>query len=264
LESGPTYPGLLDALRDKIHRWTESLWDPARGGFRQNAKIGVNLMSTTDVAWIRYAVNDQDLDGGHREAWVRWLQQAQDPETGIIRYDPRDGGLVHSNGHALWHTIRALNILGAQLLHFPHYLRSAMSVKGLQSWFDAVDWDSRQSNHHEVLGLVPLLANLDDTAWSETFYHNIAAQQNPENGGFPRSQMNISRTYAYTVIHHATGRMPPRAEKIVDRMLAVQQPNGFYQAPVSRILTRLRDTQSGHFSGFFTCCYRIPQIMGLP
>jgi len=147
----------------------------------------------------------------------------------MIRYDPRDGGLVHSNGHAMWHTVRALNILGAQLLHFPHYLRSAMSNKGLEAWFDAVDWDGRRSNHHEVLGLVPLLANLDDPAWTDTFYRKIAEQQHPKNGGFPRVKINISRTYAYTVLHRATGRMPPRGEKIVDSMLALQQPNGCWQ-----------------------------------
>jgi hypothetical protein len=228
-QSGAADSGGLDALREKIHRWTESLWDPALGGFRQNARIGVNLMSTTDVAWMRYAVDDPDLDGGHREAWVRRLQKAQDPQTGLVRYDPRDGGVVHSNGHGLWQTVRALNILGAQLCHFPHYLRSAMSVKGLEAWFDAVDWDSRQSNHHEVLGLTPLLANLDDAAWTEAFYRKIAAQQDRQTGGFPRQKLNISRTFAYTALYRATGRMPPRAEQIVDSILALQQPSGFWE-----------------------------------
>ena len=222
--------GFLDALRDKIHRWTESLWDPARGGFRQNAAIGVNLMSTTDVAWMRYAANDPDIGGGHRDAWVRSLQQSQDSRTGIVRYDPRDGGLLHSDGHALWQTVRALNILGGQLLHFPHYLRSAANVRGLKAWFDAVDWDGGRSNHHEVLGLVPLLANLNDPEWTEVFYRKIAEQQSPENGGFPRSKLNISRTFAYTALHCATGRLPPRPQKIVDAMLALQQPDGFWQA----------------------------------
>jgi hypothetical protein len=226
---GQAHPGLLDRLRDKIHTWTESLWDDARGGFRQNAEIGVNLMSTTDVAWLRYAVNDPDLAGGHRDAWVRWLQQAQDPKTGIVRYNPADGGLVHSDGHALWHTVRALNILGGQLLHFPHYLRGVMTAKGLAAWFDSIDWDSGRSNHHEVLGLVPLLANLNDPEWADTLYGKIAEQQNPQTGGFPRSKLNISRTFAYTALHRATDRMPPHAEKIVDLMLAAQQPDGFWQ-----------------------------------
>jgi hypothetical protein len=29
------------------------LWDPQAGGYRQNEAVGVNLMSTTDIAWIR-------------------------------------------------------------------------------------------------------------------------------------------------------------------------------------------------------------------
>lgn len=40
--------------------------------------------------------------------------------------------------------------------------------------------------------------------------------------------LNISRTFAYTVLHRATGRMPPRPEKIADAMLALQQPDGFW------------------------------------
>lgn len=228
---GAKYPGVLDTLRGKIHRWTESLWDPARGGFRQNDRIGVNLMSTTDVAWMRYAVNDPDLCGDHREAWVRWLQRQQDPQTGIVRYNPRDGGLLHSDEHGLWHTVRALNILGAELLHFPETLRGAMSAKGLEAWFDAVDWEAnpRGGAHHKVLGLVPLLANIEDPAWVDTFYRMLAKQQNPETGCFPRSMLNVSRTFAYTSIHRATGRMPPNAKKTVDSILNAQKANGFWE-----------------------------------
>jgi hypothetical protein len=57
----------LNELRDKIHAYTESLWDDKEGGFRQNAEIGVNLLSTTDVAWLRYATNDPDIGGKHRD-----------------------------------------------------------------------------------------------------------------------------------------------------------------------------------------------------
>jgi len=186
-------------------------------------------MSTTDVAWMRYAVNDPDLDGGHREAWIRYLQQGQDAKTGKVSYGPGPGGQGHPDGHAMWHTVRALNILGGRLLHFPHYLRKVTTPAGLAAWFDAVDWDGSPWNHHEVLGLVPLLVNLDDARWTETFYKKIVEQQNPDNGCFPRSKVSISRTFAYTALHRATGRMPPRADKIVDTMLTLQNPNGFWE-----------------------------------
>lgn len=219
----------LDELRDTVCEWTESLWDPETGGFRHNAQIGPNVMSTTDVVWMRYAVNESDLAAGHRASVVAYLQECQDPVTGMVCHDPGPAGQGHSCGHALWQTVRSLNLLGADLLHFPHYLRSAATVEGLERWFDAVDWDDPASNHHEVLALAPLLVSLDDPAWAETYYRKIAEQQDEETGAWPRTRTGISRTFAYTALHRAAGRIPDRAEPMLDTILSMQRPNGFWE-----------------------------------
>lgn len=219
----------LDEMRDEVHAWTESLWDEPTGGFRMNAEVGPNVMTTTDVAWMRYATHDPDLYGPHREAWVRYLQTRQDPDTGVVAHDLGPGGQGHSNGHALWQTVRALNILGGKLLLCPIHFRALACPEALRSWFDRVDWDGPRSNHHEVLGLTPLLASLDSADWSRVFFEKIAEQQNPETGAWPRPQVNISRTFAYTALHRAVGLIPPRPEKIVDVILSLQRPNGFWQ-----------------------------------
>jgi hypothetical protein len=44
---------MLTSIRGEAGGSNESLGDDARGGFRQNAEIGVNRMSTTDVAGLR-------------------------------------------------------------------------------------------------------------------------------------------------------------------------------------------------------------------
>ncbi|MGI5819605.1 MAG: hypothetical protein ACOX9R_16090 [Armatimonadota bacterium] len=219
----------LDALRDTVCAWTESLWDRRTGGFRHNAQIGPNVMSTTDVVWMRYAVNASDLAAGHRDAVVACLQGYQDPVTGKVCHDPGPAGQGHSCGHAFWQTVRALNLLGADLLHFPHHLRSALTVEGLERWFDAVDWDGPTSNHHEVLALTPLLASLDDPAWAETYFRKIGEQQDPTTGTWSRSRTNISRTFAYTALHRAAGRMPERPERMLDTILSLQRPGGFWE-----------------------------------
>ena len=218
----------LDYLRVRVHDWTESLRDPATGGFRQNDEVGANVMSSTDVAWLRYATNDQDIGGARRDAWVRYLQARQDPRTGMIRHDPGPGGQGHGPGHAFWHTVRALNILGAELPFFPRYLQAVTTPAGLAAWFDATDWESAGATHHETLGLTPLLASLDDPEWAEVFYRKIAEQQSSETGAWPRSRTSISRTFAYTALHLATGRVPAWPKKIVDVMLRLQGPNGFW------------------------------------
>jgi len=219
----------LDEFRDDIHAWTEGLWDEETGGFRMSAKVGVNVMTTTDVAWMRYAVNDPNILGSHREPWVRYLQKRQDSHTGLVRHDPGPAGQGHSDGHALWQTVRALSILGGTLPIFPRHLRPLVNPGVLRAWFDKVDWDGPDSNHHEVLGLAPLLAGLDDPKWAKAFYEKLVEQQNPETGCWPRPKVGISRTFAYTCLHRAAGLMPPHAEKIVDTMLSLQQPNGFWQ-----------------------------------
>ncbi len=219
----------LDEVRETICQWTASLWDPQTGGFRHNAEIGPNVMSTTDVVWMRYAVNETDLAAGHREEVISYLQGCQDPSTGKICHDPGPAGQGHSCGHAFWQTVRALNLLGADLRHFPHHLRSACTVKGLERWFDAVDWDGPESNHHEVLALTPLLVSLDDPEWADTYYRKIAQQQDPETGAWPRSRVNISRTFAYTALHRAAGRMPPEPERMLDTIFSLQRPSGFWE-----------------------------------
>ena len=219
-------PDFLDDLRTEIHEWTESLWDPEVGGFRQNAEVGANLLSTTDVAWLRYATNDPDFSAGHAAEWISYLQNSQDPETGLISY--RSAGQGHSDGHAFWHTVRALKVLGADILRFPEHLRGATTVDGLRAWFDAVDWDGPASNHHEVLGLVPLIVSLEDPALAEAFYERLAEQQNKTTGAWPRPKPNISRTFAYTVLHVAVGAVPPHADRMLDTILSLQDSAGFW------------------------------------
>jgi hypothetical protein len=229
--------GFLDQLRDKVHDWTESLWDAQACGFRQNDTIGVNLLSTTDVAWLRYATNDPELDGGHRDPWIGYLERAQDPKTGVISYRQHPGAQRHNDGHAMWHTVRALNILGGKLLHFPHHLRKIATVDGLAEWFDAVDWDSPQSSHHKVLGLVPLLVNLNNQRWTETFYRKIQEQQNPATGVWPRSKIYMSRTFAYTTLHLATGRVAGVPERTIDSVLSLQDDSVFFSGKLPHFAT---------------------------
>jgi hypothetical protein len=190
----------------------------------------VNLLSTTDIAWIRYAMRDlTGLDDARREKWVGWIRNQQKPD-GHFEYTAAVGeGNMHSNGHAFWHANRALGILGSEVQIFPAYLRPAMTTSGLQMWF--AKWEAQVSRtHHDVLGLIPILANTDDTEWIEMFYQQLARQQDPETGTWPwGATTNISRTFAYSAIFRATNRIPPQPEKIIDAMLRLQSEDGFWR-----------------------------------
>ena len=224
----------LDHLRGQLHGWSLTLYDPSSGGFRLNERIEPSVLSTTDVVWIRYAVNDPDPGAPDREAVVEYLQGKQHPETGRVRHDPGPAGQGHSDGHAFWQTVRALRILGARLLHFPAYLQAMMTPSGLDAWFRRFDWDGftdeRRGNHREILGLVPVVASLGDDGLTDILFRNIATQQNPETGTWPRAGTNISRTFAYTALHMAVGRLPNMPEAIINEILRLQKANGSWDA----------------------------------
>jgi hypothetical protein len=254
-------PRFLDSLRGALHTWTLSLFDPTSGGFRHNAQIGVNPLSSTDVIWMRYAANDSDLAAPDRAAIVAYLQSVQEPDTGRVRHDSGPGGQGHADAHAFWQMVRALNILDAGLLHPPRFLARLLTLDGLRQWFDQFDWNAMwqpgnttAGNHHEVLGLVPILASLNDPEWAALYFQKIHEQQDQTTGTWPVGKMNISRTFAYTALHLATGQIPPMPERILDAMIDHQQDDGVWENPVARfhtmdaiyVLTRL----PGHIGGY--------------
>jgi hypothetical protein len=249
----------LDALRDALHAWSVSLFDAETGGFRQNAAVGVNPLSSTDLIWMRYATNDSDVGAPNREAVIAYLQGNQEPGSGRISYGPAGQG--HVDAHAFWQTVRALNILGAQLAHPPRYLAHLLTPDGLTRWFDSLDWNAMwrpgnttAGNHHEVLGIIPVLASLSDPEWTEVCFQKIAEQQDQTTGAWPVGKPNISRTFAYTALYLAAGRIPPLPERVLDVMLELQQPDGVWENPLARfhtmdaiyVLTRL----PGHIGGY--------------
>jgi hypothetical protein len=187
-------------------------------------------MGTTDAVWLRYAVNDPDLGAPDRDAVIRYMQGAQAPSTGMVAHAWWDG---HCTGHAFWQTVRALKILGTDLAHFPAHLSPMCSSAGLDAWFAGFDWNSsagsRPGNHHEVLGLVPVVVSLRDNELTETFFRNLAKQQDPRMGTWPHGRTGISRTFAYTALHLSADRLPAMPEKIVDEFLRLQEDSGLWE-----------------------------------
>lgn len=221
-------PRFLDSLRDVLDEWSTSLFDPASGGFRSGLGSDVDLLSSADMIWIRYAANSADPGAPDRARILGYLQRAQDPLTGRISYHSRGQG--HSDGHAFWMVVRALAILGGQLSHFPAYQQPMMTAEGLASWFDGIDWsrvdrtDPRRSNHHEVLALIPVVASI--TGLADVFLQKIGEQQDPISGTWPRGKTSISRTFAYSAVHLAAGKLPRHPDRIVSEMLRLQNASG--------------------------------------
>ncbi len=251
----PASPRLLDGFREALRPWCRSLFDAESGGFRQSEAIGPNVLASTDVVWLRYAAGEDDLGAPFPDRLIRYLQGVQDPATGRVAHDPGPGGQLHGDGHALWQTARALRLLGGELLHPPRHLLALASPEALSRWFASFDWGPGGSgNHHEVLGLAPLLASRPASDLVAAVLDQLGRQQDPRRGTWPRgAPAGISRTFAYTALHAAAGRVPDRASGIVDAVLALQRDNGlwdverphFHTMDAAYLLVRL-PPQLGH------------------
>jgi hypothetical protein len=224
-------PDWLDRFRRALGPWAAALWDEAAGGFRQSEAIGANVLASSDVVWIRHAVGDPDLGAPDADRLVAFLQGAQDPRSGEVAHDPGPGGQAHSGGHACWQVGRALHLLGADWRTCPAALRGLGSAAALEAWFDARQWHSGAAgHHHEVLGVVPLVASAGDPARVEMLLRKVAEQRDPQRGTWPRRApiLDVSRTFAYTALHLAAGRLPEHAGRIVDAILDAQGGNGLW------------------------------------
>ena len=229
----------LDDIKFEILEWAELLWDPINGGFKEKySDEDSNLFNTTDIAWMRYATNNSDLGKKFEDKWIQYLQNSQNKETGLISYQNLPQGNRHVDGHAFLQTLRSLNILKADILYFPKHMLRTTTVEGLEAWFDERVWEGinqTSGGHHNTFEVVPLLINLSDSALENAFYIKLCEQQHVATGTWPKpinsakNNPNISRTFAYTLLHRAIGKIPPNPERMLDTILSLQLQNGFWE-----------------------------------
>ena len=221
----------LDLLRSDLIAWAQSLWLEEIGAFRNGDAPTPSLRSSLFMAYILYSMDALDAVQCDRSRWIAWIQAQQSEHNGSFAFPPEHRSEQPRRGIALWNAVRALNILDGQIVRYPSYQQKATTVPGLRKWFGA--WKAAGDAHHEVLALAPTLACHPDPDWVQAFFDELADQQHPTRGRWPREgdRVNISRTFAYSLIHIGMGRIPPQPERIIDTMLDLQEDNGFWHRP---------------------------------
>tara|TARA_Y100000588_G_scaffold79297_1_gene82880 strand:- start:552 stop:1547 length:996 start_codon:yes stop_codon:yes gene_type:complete len=218
----------LDPLREDLIEWTASIWNDDVGAFPNVPGKEPTLEGSTFAAYILYTIDALEGEGYDQARWVAWLSAQQSEKDGSFSFPPPIGTGMPRKGIALWSAVRALNILSSEVARFPAYQKPVMTVDGLKEWFET--WKAWGDSHHEVLALVPTLSSHPNPEWVEAFFAELADQQHPTQGFWPRGDkpVNISRTFAYSLIHIGMGRLPPQSDRIVDTMLDLQGADGFW------------------------------------
>ena len=226
----------MNAMRKQALDLLESLWQfqYRGGGFRHSPDGYVSVMGTTDAAWIFQMLRADTQIANFRQEAAEWLL-AQQQTDGHYHHDmPRfnSSEYRHSDGHALWMTARALRIYGSALPDVPTYLKPLADPKKLEEWFAATDWQSAESNHHDVLSLIPVAGWVQDPEWSRVYYENLEKQQDPVTHTWCNNRehrTNVSRTFAYVALFRAAGKIPPYAKELIDNILSIQRDSGIWE-----------------------------------
>jgi hypothetical protein len=198
-------PRFLDAFREASQAWSLELYDPGAGGFREKPGAPADLLTTADMVWLRYACHVQDDDLGAPDA------------GGIIAF--LDAPLAEQSGHKLWMAARALRILGGEPGRAPARYDGIMNAEAFAAHVHR-EFALKEEHHHEMLGLLPLIVSSGDPRFLEAALKAMADSQGL-HGRWPRDAtrpFNWSRTFAYTSLHLAAGRLPPQPQKILDLM----------------------------------------------
>jgi len=226
----------MDFLREQTITRLKNLWQPQYdgGGYRHSENGYVSIMGTSDAAWIFRMLHADDEIALHGKEAADWLIAQAKPDGSFHHDYPsvNSKSYRHSDGHAFWMLMRALNIYGKQLPFFPEYLKPLINPSALDAWFGAVDWQSPQSNHHNILGLIPLLCSVPNPAWGEVFFRNLASQQDSETCTWCDNHdhiTNVSRTFAYTCMFMAAGKLPPNPDRLMDTILKFQRDSGIWE-----------------------------------
>lgn len=218
----------LEPIRDHLIEWARTLWLDNVGAFRNGDGTEPHLPGSLFISYILYSCDGLDAVGVDHERWIDWIRAQQSKEDGSFSFPPPIGSSIPRNGIALWNAKRTLGLLGSDLKYFPEYQREAMSADGLRDWFRG--WESLGDSHHEVLALAPTLASHPDDAWRGAYFAELASQQHPALGYWPCGDKppNISRTFAYSLVHLGMGRLPPQPERIIDAMIDLQDDTGLW------------------------------------
>jgi hypothetical protein len=182
-----------------------------------------HLMHVTDLVWIKHIFDDLQLTDVQRDAWAARINRDQEPDTGLFRYP---AGTSHIDEHATWQCVAALNLLGREPARRLACVAPLLDVQRFRNWCNA--YDPATSHHRFMLAVIAAASGSPSAEWRAVYCDWYDAQQDPQTG-FPfdaSAPRSLSRAFLLTTMRAALGGPVPRADQIIQTVLAFQNRSG--------------------------------------
>jgi hypothetical protein len=207
----------------------------------------VTLYSSCFAAMTLYYLDAfADMDEKERRAWIAYIQQYQDPKSGLFvgpEIVPGELGSPfhdreHITMHLTAHAIPALSVLGARPVYPLFFAHPFLKKDFLRSWLDRRDWKLAWLEGNNLLFVGQFLVWLRDMEEQpkaeealELYFEWLDGQQDSATGlwgtdGFVDAYHAMYGGYHQLLVYHFCHRAVNHMENIIDTTLGLQDADG--------------------------------------
>jgi len=234
----PAFPALappydLEALRQETQSWYGTLHaeDDPYGAYRMRPSSSPGLYASADLAWIRWIMDDLDIEQGQRTSWIQFIQSHQDEESGIYRHETG-----HCKAHAFCHATGALNMLGGKHAWEPRFLEPYRREKEIDAWLDKIDWVHAWGASHDIWGAgFPLMASPDTPpSWKKRVFGWLDEEADPTTGFWSKgtppksSQEGLGGAFHIWPLYGMEGKPLPHEDEVAESILQLEREDGSF------------------------------------
>jgi hypothetical protein len=243
-------------LRDEVLNWLEGLRvkEAPYGTYKMSMSTEATLFSSCFAVFLRELYNDlKNITPEQKREWIELINSWQDGKTGFY-IDPRlkEERLYsrhltkrHDWGYVTWQSttfcISALEALGGEIKYPFKFLEEWKNPDKVTLWLESLDWKRgtwAAGNVAMFLGICLITdynANGDQSAKEamESFFDWHDNFQDPKTGfwgtncGTPLHIGLFGAMHQY-LLYYYMNRPLRYMEKIVDKTLLIQQPDGLF------------------------------------
>lgn len=237
-------------LKKRVLNWLQTMHDKEgpSWAYRLNSGSDITVYTSCFAVFIKHLFNDlKTLSDEQRSEWLTYLKGFQQEQTGLF-VDPQASERItdpthdeeHLNRQLTTFCLSAIEALGDKPDYPLSFLDEWKGITPLTSWLDSLDWENPWNSGNKVMFLAICLAYNyehfeDDKAREalDVWFDWMDRHQNPGTGFWGTSRdsnyfIGMGGFYHQFLIYEYFDREVQYAERVVDRILFLQQPDGLY------------------------------------
>lgn len=197
---------------------------------------------------LHYIGHLKTLDAAVRQTWREYINSWQDAATGYYlgpelapgQFTRPDMDATYARLHLIVHVLPAIEVLGGEPVHPLTFAHAFADADYLRDWLSQRNWHQAWLEGNNLLFVGQLLVHLRDREGyapavnALTLYFDwLDQQQDPATGlwgtnGYCDAYAALYGGYHQLLVYYACARPVRYAERIIDTVLALQQPDGSF------------------------------------